>query len=164
MSLFDQFNDNLDAGNAEHVHGAPGRIANAADARRFMTAGKATVTFVSTRTQARFTYRLRLSDDKRLYFVNVLTGNDNESSFSYLGHMFVDSMVYWHGKKSKISREAPSAKAFAWVWQQLIRGQLPDALEIWHEGRCGRCGRKLTVPESIASGFGPECAGKIGAA
>jgi hypothetical protein len=25
-----------------------------------------------------------------------------------------------------------------------------------------RCNRKLTVPSSIASGFGPECAGKAG--
>ena len=31
-------------------------------------------------------------------------------------------------------------------------------LEVWHEGRCGRCNRALTVPESIASGIGPECA------
>jgi hypothetical protein len=35
-------------------------------------------------------------------------------------------------------------------------------LEIWHEGRCGRCGRKLTVPESIHNGYGPECIHLIG--
>jgi hypothetical protein len=34
---------------------------------------------------------------------------------------------------------------------------LPESLEIWHEGSCLRCGRKLTVPESIESGYGPEC-------
>lgn len=28
------------------------------------------------------------------------------------------------------------------------------------EGACGRCGRKLTVPGSIASGIGPTCAEK----
>lgn len=33
-------------------------------------------------------------------------------------------------------------------------------LQVWHEGRCGRCGRKLTVPSSIETGLGPECAGK----
>jgi hypothetical protein len=26
-----------------------------------------------------------------------------------------------------------------------------------HEGKCGRCGRLLTVPSSIESGIGPEC-------
>jgi hypothetical protein len=39
---------------------------------------------------------------------------------------------------------------------------MPDGVVIWHEGRCGRCGRRLTVPESIESGYGPECIGKIG--
>jgi hypothetical protein len=34
-------------------------------------------------------------------------------------------------------------------------------VEFWHEGKCCRCGRKLTVPASIASGIGPECATKI---
>jgi hypothetical protein len=36
-------------------------------------------------------------------------------------------------------------------------GILGATLEFWHEGRCGRCGRRLTVPDSIASGYGPEC-------
>lgn len=38
-------------------------------------------------------------------------------------------------------------------------GVIPPSLEVWHEGRCGRCGRALTVPESIASGIGPVCEG-----
>ena len=33
----------------------------------------------------------------------------------------------------------------------------------WHEGRCGRCGRKLTVPESIEAGYGPECINLVAA-
>lgn len=33
-----------------------------------------------------------------------------------------------------------------------------DRVEVWHEGSCGRCGRKLTVPSSIETGLGPECA------
>jgi hypothetical protein len=29
--------------------------------------------------------------------------------------------------------------------------------EVWHEGKCGKCGRALTVPSSILTGIGPEC-------
>ena len=29
-------------------------------------------------------------------------------------------------------------------------------------GKCGMCGHKLTTPESIKRGIGPECAGKLG--
>jgi hypothetical protein len=39
----------------------------------------------------------------------------------------------------------------------LIKNNLPNFIEIWHEGRCGKCGRTLTVPDSIANGLGPEC-------
>ena len=35
-----------------------------------------------------------------------------------------------------------------------------ETVQVWHEGRCGKCGRKLTVPESLTSGLGPECAGR----
>jgi hypothetical protein len=37
-------------------------------------------------------------------------------------------------------------------------------LEVWHEGRCAKCGLKLTVPQSIMTGFGPTCAKKLGIA
>jgi hypothetical protein len=95
--------------------------------------------------------------------VGVLTGSDNETSYTWLGRVSRD--IFWIGRKfprpGDISRDAPCAKAFEWAWRQLVRGAIPEQLEIWHEGRCGRCGRKLTVPESVAAGFGPECAGRV---
>jgi hypothetical protein len=140
-----------------------GRLMKAADVLRFANAGKATFTLVSTKTQARFTYRLTANDDSTCLFVALLNGPDNEADYRYLGR--ISRGVFWLGRKvpreGDISRDAPSAKAFDWTWRQLAKGQLPDAVEIWHEGRCGRCNRKLTVPASIASGFGPECIGKV---
>jgi hypothetical protein len=47
--------------------------------------------------------------------------------------------------------------AMNWVLDHLSEGEMPPLTEIWHEGRCGRCGRKLTVPDSIAIGIGPDC-------
>jgi hypothetical protein len=70
---------------------------------------------------------------------------------------------YQHGKKSKISDNAPSAKAFAWFVVQLrTNPNVFNQVEFRHEGCCGRCGRTLTTPESIDTGFGPECSGKLG--
>ena len=34
---------------------------------------------------------------------------------------------------------------------------VPDNLRVYHEGKCCRCGRTLTTPESIKKGIGPEC-------
>ncbi len=148
--------------------GAPGRFAAVADVRAFALAGNATLTLVSTKTGTRFTYRLRATEktqtpSKVSHFVSVLKGSDNEGDFAYLGHVFAGSNDYVHGRKSLIGGAAPSALAFDWFWEKVIQGTaevLPETLEVWHEGRCGACGRKLTVPESIARGLGPECFGR----
>jgi len=146
-----------------------GRLTTVEQVRAYALAGNATVTLVSTSTGKRFTYRLRATEkqdppSKVSHFVNVMNGADNEGDFVYLGHVFATSHDYVHGRKSRIGAEAPSAKAFAWFWAKVIQGTgdaIPAALEVWHEGRCGACGRKLTVPESIARGLGPECAGRL---
>jgi hypothetical protein len=38
---------------------------------------------------------------------------------------------------------------------------LPDFVEVWHEGFCGKCGKRLTVPNSIEIGIGPDCIKKL---
>jgi hypothetical protein len=125
----------------------------------FATAGNATFTVKSTRTGNRFTYKVRKPNQDGPAFVALLSGPNNESDFRFLGTIFPDGN-YRHGRKSTVSPTAPSAVAFAWVWQHA--SNLPASVEVHHEGRCCRCGRKLTVPESIESGIGPECASIMG--
>jgi len=140
-----------------------GQLTTAQDAVAFMLAGKSTVTIVSGKTGARFTYRISATPDGSAHFVGLLTGPDNSADYKYLGR--ISRGIFWCGRKvprpGDITRDAPSAKAFDWSWRAIARGAMPAHLEIWHEGRCGRCGRKLTVPSSIAHGFGPECLGKL---
>jgi len=136
------------------------KFSNAGDALQFMQAGNATVTLRSVKTGTRFTYRVRESDDGKVFFVGLLTGSDNNASYSYMG--ILRDGEFRTTAKSKITADAPSAKAFRWAYAKLGAGMLPADLEVWHEGRCGKCGRRLTVPESIAAGIGPECAGRLG--
>ena len=149
-------------------------LTTAEQARQFVQAGNATLTLVSKATGTRFTYRVKApskdtSDGGRVLdvnsdmrFVSLLTGSDNENNYSYFG--YIRRGIFFHGgTKAKVGRDVPSAKGFDQVWRAIMaHDQIPAWVEIWHEGRCGRCARKLTVPASIASGFGPECAGKIG--
>jgi hypothetical protein len=145
----------------------PHRLTDVAQIREFMLAGNARFTLVSKKTGTRFTYRVRLPQTNeganqanrydKPHFVQALTGPDNELSYQFFGTIF-NRAEFRHGRRSRISWEAPIAGAFTWFWQRLGHGIMPDALEFWHEGRCGRCGRALTVPESIAAGIGPECA------
>lgn len=146
-----------------HEHAHPHPMTSAQDVLMFATAGNARLTIVSKATGARFTYRLRSSEDGKVTFVGLLTGSDNESAFTYIGVIKGESRTYTRTAKVKISEDAPSIKAFTFFWRHLIERQhLHEGLEVWHEGRCGRCARVLTVPESIARGIGPDCAEQMG--
>ncbi len=138
------------------------RLTTAAEVLRFVQAGKAVVTLRSLKTGERFTYRIVRADDGKALFVHLLTGPDNEADFHYLGVVLIQPMVStWRhgGLKSCVPVHAPANKAWAWTWKQVTEDKaLHPQLEVWHEGRCGRCGRRLTTPESIALGLGPECA------
>jgi hypothetical protein len=131
----------------------------------FVTGGNAKFTIVSTATQNRFTYRVRkprqdTPENAKTLFVSVLTGNDNEHDYTYIGFLrqFNGVWRFSYGNKSKISIDAPSVAGFGVIFNNFISLEKPSGLfEIWHEGQCCRCGRTLTVPESIASGIGPEC-------
>ncbi len=122
----------------------------------FVLAGRARFTLVSQKTGTRYTYRITQKDATSPHFVGTMTGSDNESSYTFLGTIF-EAKTYRHGRKSRVSPEAGSAKAFTWAWGYLAKGEMPPSCEVWHEGRCGKCGRSLTVPESISTGLGPIC-------
>lgn len=128
----------------------------------FMLAGNAHVTFQSERTGAHYTYHVALAPRRTdgspvTHFVAVLTGAD---SYEYVGFIR-NRAVYVHGgHRSRIARTAKSHMAFGWTWAHLTAGRMPETLTVWHEGRCGKCGRRLTDPESIASGLGPICGGR----
>ena len=143
----------------------------------FIKAGNATFTVTSLGTGTRFTYKVQIAKDRQTgkrsengpWFVSVLTGSDNTSDFQFMGTIFAAGE--WNGnptpekfvfsQKSRITQDAPSAKAFSWLHRNLANPKLDQLVSIHHEGSCGRCGRKLTVPTSIESGYGPDCINKI---
>lgn len=129
--------------------------------RRLLLAGEAHITLRSQRTGQRFTYRIRRPKATSPHFVAVLRGpgNDSDASYAFLGSIF-DRSIFRHGTKSRIGRDAPSARAFNWAAQRILNMEPTPEMEFWHEGRCCRCGRLLTDPESITRGLGPICAGE----
>jgi len=128
--------------------------------KEFITAGNATVTFQSEVTGCHLTFKVTESPDGQLHFVKFLNGQDNENDFSYLG--IIRNGKFSLTKKSKAGQDSKVYKAFSYVWNALSAGKSPSQVTIWHEGKCGRCGRTLTVPSSIATGIGPVCAEEMG--
>lgn len=134
------------------------QITTATAIAAFILAGNARFTVRNPNTGNRFTFRVRQGKGENApHFVQVLTGPDNGADYCYLGTIFTDGR-FVVTRKSRISPDAPSARAFSWTWARLQAGRDLGPAEVWHEGRCGRCGRALTVPESIESGLGPVCA------
>ena len=138
------------------------QLSEAADIRRFALAGRAHLTLRSARTGTRFTYRLKRITDSEAAFASVLTGSNNEGDYTYAG--IVDPNGFRTTRKSALTCEAPSVKALEWFARKVLRDGAAPAdigLEVYHEGRCGRCARLLTTPESVERGIGPECWAKM---
>ncbi|RLB46237.1 MAG: hypothetical protein DRJ42_28110 [Deltaproteobacteria bacterium] len=163
---------------AEYTGALRGEMRDPETVRRYILGGHGTFTARSLRTGSRLTFRLsrpRHSDagDARIY-VRVLTGPENTADYTWLGTFRTADRDWrgrtyaagWtHSRKSDIGESAPSARTVAWLLPRVLRGgrhldAVMEQTEFWHEGRCGACGRKLTVPESIKSGIGPVCAGR----
>jgi hypothetical protein len=144
-----------------------GKLTTTTAAKEFILAGNAIISIKNTKTNNHFSFKVKKSDKKNDIsprFVSLLTGPDNSDwgSWTYMGMIFDKSLkTFTRTNKSRISADATSYKAFKWLTQWLeSNSELPKTVEIWHEGRCGACGRKLTVPESIERGLGPECSGE----
>jgi len=143
------------------------KLGSSKEAQRYILAGKSIFTLRSHRTGKRYTYkvtkaerRLR-SESPDVYFVSLLTGPDNVGDFTYLGIIGTGNQ-FSTTAKSKMTRDSEPVKAITFCMNWIkSHPEVHPELEIWHSGRCGRCGRRLTVPESIANGIGPECAGKM---
>lgn len=126
---------------------------NHEDCLDFIFGGNSTFTCKNPKTGNRYTFKVKKHKVDDIFFVSTLTGPE---VYNFIGSIRKNS-TYRHSAKSKISVSAKSVKVFNYVIDHLRSGNLDSFIEIWHSGKCGRCGRKLTVPSSILSGFGPEC-------
>jgi hypothetical protein len=119
------------------------------------------------------------------HFISLLTGPDNENSYSYMGmvreipvmvrvatgeHSPTGEPLYVtqdSGRKtlevrltakSRYNDATVPVKVARWVLAlAMTTRELPEGYAVHHSGHCGRCGRLLTHPESLKTGIGPEC-------
>lgn len=141
--------------------------------KEFVTAGNATFTLELPEDWAyahgckpHYTYRVRKKvgrDGKPVFFVSILSGPDNESDYRYIG-ILVEGAIRTTAKSALLPTSMPVRllnRTLNLLWRNDLTDLNEAGFKLHHEGRCGRCGRKLTVPESVETGLGPECAGKI---
>lgn len=122
---------------------------------KYVKAGNATITLRSEDTGVYYTYKICKHSEKNLWFVSLFTGHNNDEDYSYIAY-FLDDNVLKTSAKSKLTADAVPVKAFDYFMKHI--NNVPEKLSVFHSGKCCRCGRTLTTPESIQSGIGPECA------
>ena len=118
--------------------------------------------------KAHYTYKIsekELDNGQILTFVSILTGPDNSVDYQYLGMLNRQTFNVRETRASRIPDSSFCFKVLNRVLYNIKNGtteKIIDAgFDVLHQGKCGQCGRKLTTPESIESGIGPVCAGKL---
>lgn len=152
--------------------------------KAFVTAGRAVFTVEPSdtfRTQfpaakPHYTYRVKFAKGKPKahrpeekwpdsYWVTILTGPDNTADYSPLGKLNVETGEISLTSNSKFAGADWSVQIIRRVIARIWKGEqheiAANGWKVHHEGKCGRCARALTVPESIQNGIGPECMKKV---
>lgn len=123
---------------------------------KFFTAGRAVFT-VDNGKGTHYTFRIGRKNDTQPLFVSLLTGPDNENSFTYLGIFKPETNEIRLTAKSRYTDETLPVKVVRWAVKAVAANKIPEGYAIQHAGKCCRCGRTLTTPESVNRGWGPEC-------
>jgi len=96
-----------------------------------------------------------------IYFVQVLTGPDNNNDFTYVGIYEPHNGWVRLSRASKFAEDSEFVRAIRW-YVGLVFNDHEDQVEaagfhIHWSCNCARCGRTLTVASSIDNRLGPEC-------
>ena len=151
------------------------RMTTVGEILSFMLAGNATLTLQSQRTGKHYTYKVKLAKNRQegaanaplRWFVNLLSGPDNTTDYTYIGLMEQrqeqeNRLSFRLTRASQLGPKAGPVAGFSWFTRKVVAEDekaLTEKVHVFHEGRCGKCNRKLTDPTSISLGIGPVCRG-----
>jgi hypothetical protein len=131
-------------------------------------AGRATLTFRNTEKETHMTVKVKQATDKNdrkkklpIFFVSVSLIGDRETGYIHAATIYQDTMTISVSKKVEVGSQLHKVVGF--VWNAVRNPQLlkDKKVALLHEGKCCRCSMPLTHPESINTGFGPDCLGYI---
>lgn len=123
------------------------------------------VTVGNPATGSSRTFRIRTERSGSLRnkrIVSILNGPNNDPTHGdWMGFAFVDSfgMSVWRRFRGINGRS--DWEKFAEILESPRRYAESKGLVYMMAARCRRCGRVLTALESVTSGYGPVCAGRI---
>lgn len=91
--------------------------------------------------------------------VSYLNGPDNWENYKSFGTMQSGRLVGFRKYDGQLNRQKGAVSRLLAGNDAQLAGLKSYGME---SGKCGICSRRLTTPESIERGIGPECAAKLG--
>jgi len=136
---------------------------------KFFSAGKAIFTVYNS-SGKHYTFKINHKkadptkdewQDKMPFYIYILTGQDNENSYTYMGVYNSKKNTVYTTPASKYNKDSDPIKVVNWGMRMVKEGDWNNpnvrGYGVKSKGRCARCGRPLTTPESIKIGIGPDC-------
>lgn len=122
-------------------------LINIKDLLTLLIAGNFTFTVKSLRTEQHYTYQVVRNNEYEDMVWNIfpdvgrLVMRDNHIEYDILPGRINENFV----------------KVFTVVFNLMKLNRSHPQMELYSSSKCARCGRKLTTPESLIKGIGPEC-------
>ena len=116
----------------------------------------------SKKTMKDFTFRISQVPFKGYPYLHVKV-EKGYMEFGYMGY-FRDGVIVKKDKNTGKTEvvNTPAGNAVSWLLRKLKEGkftELEQNIQLFHIGKCLKCGKALTDAISITSGFGPVCRG-----
>ena len=123
---------------------------------KFLFAGDCWFTLQSKRTNRYFTYNIYKKGTSSIWFLKV---RDIKNTI-YSGYIRKtgNGYKYFHGIDVPIGKGDIRIVAFMWFLEHMNDKDILSKISIRHIGKCCKCGKALTDPQSINLGAGPYCA------
>jgi hypothetical protein len=126
----------------------------------FILAGKATFTVDTDEDHYTFHVAQKTFEDGRKFWFVYR----NSKKGRYIGKLLPANGQVLLTNASKVDEQDYRLGVLRRVMARIWRNEpLPDHWDVFHQGKCGRCGKPLTTPESVERGIGPECHKKMNA-
>lgn len=145
------------------LNSVPYTICHMTDKKRetynYIFAGKAIFTVVSSKMGWRYTYKItQTKSNKDNYTIKVLYGSDNTEDYKHIGilNRRLLSLESYNIENGQIRL----LMSFIHMLLNPLM-EWPETCEFYKSDKCAACGRLLTTPESIESGYGPRCYSRI---
>lgn len=104
--------------------------------------------------------------------VALLTGPDNTADYQPFAFVTTDGLTVWKKKRGSFPVGGGAYQYSAWEYYAMMLLDLVERgqVSVWSKRGyavrastvCIQCNRKLTTPDSIKCGIGPDCAEKLG--